>query len=400
MNTNIFPVLLVSFLLAGPVFPQPSWNKLDVHQKTITADTFNRLLNDVYAPDGGLIPYLRYDTASAALYSTAAQTGSPIFVLTFAGSNAPLAEKKIGGKHGPLQGLRIALDPGHIGGAWSRMEERYFLVDRERDWPVQEGAINLYVARLLRDRLDEAGAEVIMVKDNLEPMTPLRPDELLRIAGQLPPPDPRFNHLPDLLVESSRRDAQRKAVEKQFYRRAEINARADKINREINPDLTLCIHFNATGWGDEKTLYEENGLVFFVHGNYQAGELVDDEQKYFLMSKLLERSHDQELGVTRSIADAYVAATELPPSYTVESGNMIPMGTNHYVYARNLAANRQFLGPVVFLEPYYMNNRTVYARIQAGDYDGEREIDGKKYPSIFREYADAVAAGLIAYYDR
>jgi len=385
-------------LLAGPVFSQPRWNKLETHQKTITADTFSRLLNDVYTPDGGLIPYLRYDAASAALYSTPAQTGSPIFVLTFAESNAPLATKKIGGKHGPLQGLRIALDPGHIGGAWSRMEERYFLVDRERDWPVQEGAINLYVARLLRDRLDEAGAEVIMVKDSLEPMTPLRPDELLRIAGQLPSADPRFKHLPDLLVESSRRDAQRKAVEKQFYRRAEINARADKINREINPDLTLCIHFNATGWGDEKTLYEENGLVFFVHGNYQAGELIDDEMKYYLMSKLLERSHDEELSVTRSIAEAYVAATELPPSYTVESGNMIPMGTNHYIYARNLAANRQFQGPVVFLEPYYMNNRTVYARIQAGDYDGEREIEGKMYPSIFKEYADAVAAGVINYY--
>jgi hypothetical protein len=64
------------------------------------------------------------------------------------------------------------------------------------------------------------------------------------------------------------------------------------------------------------------------------------------------------------------------------------------VYARNLAANRLINGPVVFLEPYYQNNRIVYQRIQLGDYEGTREIEKKSYRSIYREYADAVAEGL------
>jgi len=42
----------------------------------------------------------------------------------------------------------------------------------------------------------------------------------------------------------------------------------------------------------------------------------------------------------------------------------------------------------------YMNNRIVYQRLQLGDYDGEQVVDGKSYRSIFREYADAVLAGL------
>jgi hypothetical protein len=41
-----------------------------------------------------------------------------------------------------------------------------------------------------------------------------------------------------------------------------------------------------------------------------------------------------------------------------------------------------------------MNNRLVYQRLQLGDYEGEREIEGKRYQSIFREYADAIAEGL------
>ena len=385
--------------MAGQAVAQPDWSVLESRQETITTDTFTRFIHEVYSPSGALIPYLRYGDGHVAIYSESTQTGAPLFVLRFAEADTPIPGKVSGGEAGPLQGLRIALDPGHIGGAWSRMEERFFLVDRHRDWPVQEGALNLYVARLLRERLVSAGADVLMVKDDFEPMTPVWPDDRLREARELPPPDPRFAHLPDVLVESSQRDALRKRIEREFYRNDEIMARARKINEELQPDFTLCIHFNATGWGDEKTLYEENGLTFFVHGNYQAGELVNDMQKFFLMHKLLERSHDVETGLTRAIADAYVAATGLPPSYRVEPGGVMhPIGTNHYIYARNLAANRQFNGPVIFLEPYFMNNRIVYARIQAGDYDGEREIAGEIFPSIFREYADAVTAGILNYY--
>jgi hypothetical protein len=45
-----------------------------------------------------------------------------------------------------------------------------------------------------------------------------------------------------------------------------------------------------------------------------------------------------------------------------------------------------------------MNHAEAYARMQAGDYTGEREVAGKKQKSIFREYADAVVEGLRDYY--
>ena len=73
---------------------------------------------------------------------------------------------------------------------------------------------------------------------------------------------------------------------------------------------------------------------------------------------------------------------------------------NPYVVARNLAANREYDGPVVCTEPYFMNNHIVYQRLLAGDYDGTRDFDGKPYASIFREYADCVAQGLVKAYGR
>ena len=61
-------------------------------------------------------------------------------------------------------------------------------------------------------------------------------------------------------------------------------------------------------------------------------------------------------------------------------------------------ATRLYQCPAVYLEPYVMNSHEVFARVQAGDYDGTRKINGNEQPSIFREYADAVVEGLLDYY--
>ena len=91
--------------------------------------------------------------------------------------------------------------------------------------------------------------------------------------------------------------------------------------------------------------------------------------------------------------------TQLPPyQYTTE--NVTPVGASGYVYARNLVATRLYQCPVVYFEPYVMNNNDVFARIQAGDYEGTRVINGVERASIYREYADSVVKGLVDYYQQ
>ena len=70
------------------------------------------------------------------------------------------------------------------------------------------------------------------------------------------------------------------------------------------------------------------------------------------------------------------------------------------MYARNLLATRLYRCPVVYCEPYVMNSKDVFARIQAGDYEGTRNVNGIERKSIFREYADSVAEGLVDYYSK
>jgi hypothetical protein len=70
------------------------------------------------------------------------------------------------------------------------------------------------------------------------------------------------------------------------------------------------------------------------------------------------------------------------------------------VYARNLLATRLYRCPVVYCEPYVMNSKDVFARIEAGDFDGTRNVNGAERQSIFREYADSVVEGLVDYYSK
>jgi len=396
-------------MLLPAVAAAADWSTLQSYQQTITRDHFTELLENVYAPSGGSVDYLRYETNAVMIFSTATQTGAPLLKLEFAATSETAKPpgspfKDIAAvqalnnpTNAPLHGLRIVLDPGHIGGAWARVEERYLKIEKN-DWPVQEAALNLFVAHLVKAKLEAAGATVLMTRDGYEPVTTNRPEDFVKEAeaqmGKFMP----FDGLPMEFRQAARADSLRRRQELMFYRSAEISARAEKVNGELKPDLTLCLHFNAVDTDDRLELVDENGLAVFVHGNYLADELRSDDQKFCLFNKLLDGSHDVEMTVAKCIVAAFQKTTALPPAYTAKGGTMYPVDTNHYVYARNLAANRLYCGPVVFLEPYYMNNRTVYHRIQAGDYDGTREFEGASYRSIFRDYADAVAEGVIEAY--
>jgi hypothetical protein len=91
--------------------------------------------------------------------------------------------------------------------------------------------------------------------------------------------------------------------------------------------------------------------------------------------------------------------TGLPP-YHYKTENATPVGKSGYVYARNLMATRLYHCPTVYLEPYVMNSEEVFARVEAGDYEGTRRVAGKKRPSIFREYVDGVVDGMVAYFKK
>ncbi len=260
-----------------------------------------------------------------------------------------------------------------------------------------EGVLTLLVARHLKERLEADGVTVSLTRPTLEPVTDKRPRDFIDQARDWARRLGQWDGYPLLEREAVIEDAAGQRAATLFYRSAEIRARAAHLNQHVQPDLTFAIHFNAVPWNDCHDLVDDNRLLFFVHGCYLPTEIVDDQQRGRLFEKLLARTHQVEIPLAEAIAASFRERTGLAATSFDQAA--VPVGHSGAVYARNLAANRLFDGPVVYLEPYFMNSRLVYQRLQAGDYDGEREINGHRYPSIFREYADAVAAGLARYYD-
>ena len=69
---------------------------------------------------------------------------------------------------------------------------------------------------------------------------------------------------------------------------------------------------------------------------------------------------------------------------------------NPYVVARNLAANREYDGPVVCTEPYFMNNRVTYQRLLAGDYEGLADLRRQALRQHLSRVRRLRAQGLVA----
>jgi N-acetylmuramoyl-L-alanine amidase len=371
---------------------KPDWSKLEVFQNTITRADFERLLTTVFTTGDSWKSLIEIDDAKALIRTG----GEPeFFLLRFAAPDQaapvprhwkPTAGLPPAPAGKPLDDLHIAIDPGHIGGDWAKIEERWLLVGDGP--PILEGDMTLLVAKLIKPKLETLGARVSMVREKTEPITPLRPDSLMDIAA-------------DSADALDSPDALRKLAERLFYRTAEIRARAKLVNESIKPDLVLCLHFNADPWGDSNnpTLVDRTHLHLLLNGAYTAEEVMLADQRFALLEKLLRRTHEEEALVGATVADVFAAKSGLPPFiYPADSPNALPVNGHPFLWARNLLANRLYDCPVIFMEPYVMNSTIDLPRLQAGDYEGLREINGKPRPSIFREYADALAEGLARHY--
>src|SRR5260370_37830333 len=105
------------------------WNVLERYQETITHDEFARLIDNVYCTHGFAPHLIAINGKDARILTN--RDSQKFFTLRFAKDKAsaervprlwqpakslpPVKPTK------PLSGLRIALDPGHLGGKWAKI---------------------------------------------------------------------------------------------------------------------------------------------------------------------------------------------------------------------------------------------------------------------------------------
>ena len=377
----------------SPLGKAPNWQSLDAYQSTITREQFLADLTRYFTCSDAWQRWIEVRDDHALIVEVSATMDSR-YRLNFAAAGhevkAPRFWRKreelsvLSGEK-PLAGVHIAIDAGHIGGEWAQMEERWFKIGDGK--PVTEGDMTLYVAKILLPMLESHGAKVSLVRQATEPLTKDRPAQLMEIVNETNPGLSPFYAS--------------KAAESLFYRTSEIRARADYVNQVLKPDLVLCLHFNAVGWGDpaNPTLVDENHFHILLNGAYTDEEISFDDQRYEMIRKILQGTIHEEAAVGSVMADVFAEQTGLPPyPYETNSPRARNVAEHPYLWARNLLANRLYDCPVIFYEPYVMNSKEVYERVQAGDYPGMPVVAGMPRKSIYREYADAVVDGLLEYY--
>src|SRR5256886_13782439 len=188
---SILPAALPAADNLGILGTKPKWNVLEHYQETITRNEFTHLLQDVYCTHGFADDLFKIDNDSARILTN--RGAQSFFTLRFAGddvSRKPVprlwrSAKELGQVRGEksLAGLHVALDPGHLGGKWAKMEERWFRVGDSK--PVTEGDLTLRVSRMLASRLRKLGATVLYVRNSTDPITPKRPGDFKELARKI-----------------------------------------------------------------------------------------------------------------------------------------------------------------------------------------------------------------------
>lgn len=380
----------------------PDWSRLEPFQETITREEFVYLVRHCYAqapenyrdtlliqPDRALI--LKQSNFPAAGW----------FELRFRNLNqlsatpqrfwrTPLEMPDLPANSSkPLAGIRIAVDPGHIGGKWVTWDDRQFKVGRDT-LSVNEGEMTLKVAKILERDLTLLGAEIILTRTSNNPVTSERIDTLQ---------DEAISYLKQRKVVPST-GLIASTAKKMFAISSEIRSRGDLVNDSVQPDLALCLHFNASPAKSRNPEFlTPNHLHLLINGCYSKGEIAEDDTRFEMIMRIVQRVYYEELDLSDEISRTMQKETRLP-AFRYDGSNAIAVNDNELVWARNLLANRVFFCPVVFFEPYCMNNREIYSRVQEGEYRGLREINGIYRKNIYQEYADGITAGLVNYYRR
>lgn len=298
----------------------------------------------------------------------------------------------------PLSGLHLALDPGHIGGAWAADEGRHFRIS-DADYAIREGELVLEVALLVRDSLAKLGAEVSLLRESCEPINPKPYDAYLREAmnRRAMPEETSLASLADYALQLRQDIIQSSVIT------GELLARARLVNQAIRPDALLSLHINAAPWpvGEDGTqlrqLVESNHVHVLIFGCMTEAEWSHSRQQQMLKTKLMNGSGPIEEDLADALGEAFEKFTGLKASEYAGRNAIRLEGRSPYVWARNLLLLRSVECPVVLLEPYVANSHAAYPRLQDAL---RRRVEGLEiaHDDILKEYSDAVVFALLELY--
>lgn len=294
-----------------------------------------------------------------------------------------------------LTGLRIALDPGHMGGKlWDELTGK-FVRDAATGERLSEGVLNLQTVMLLEREFQALGAETLVTHRSLGPVTAVAYENLdVRAYARK---ELRATSLQDWflaqlegensgLFESFEKNVNVKKLFSEasrsnyFILRADLQARAELIEA-FKPDITLIVHYDTAGapgdeWGTNPN--GPNRTKVYVAGAYSQTEFATRAARsQFAEHALDPATWEASLLLSRHVVSSMSRGLGIP--FDTYGGPGDPVRVEPGIYSRNLALTQRLSAHAVsYLEVLYYNQTKEFNALRKQRHP--LVIDGENWP--------------------
>jgi N-acetylmuramoyl-L-alanine amidase len=382
----------------------------------------------VIDPDGALQRYLRISDSGISLFRDFFSAITPSsfleYFFTLAGANAKYAApsdsgmliqrlRQIGSQvrqglfETPLRGLRVVIDPGHMGNEeWDHKTGKFVAVGGKT---VSEGEIALSTALLLAGELEDLGAEVTLTRTKGGPVARTTPESFdpsphlnqyfynsldSWMSGYFQLPANRF--LSAVLEAPETRRAFDPAQRTQFFISGEdLEARA-RIVDEARADLVIDVHFDASKSNELQS--SSRSIEAFVPGGVRLGETGSRVVRSHHLKHLLEvRRWRESVNLASSMIESMAESLDLPLLTRPEFLTSVKVKDG--VYARNLYINRRNLGALmVYLECLHYDHVREFPGLAYKDRTGTYHGETFHYPKRLEAVVAGAKEGILRYF--
>jgi N-acetylmuramoyl-L-alanine amidase len=326
----------------------------------------------------------------------------------------------------PLKGYKIALDPGHFGeDLYTNFTKKHVQTFKKTkdglvvDQEIREAFLNLVVGKIVKKKLENLGALVLLTKNDLGPVALIdfKDFEASKVTKEiiLSSSNEKWflnllssmklhnTSISELIKESEKLQSllshKRKFKKYLIY---DLYERARIIN-EFKPDISLIIHFDTflpKSYERRHTINPEkyNKTKAFIPGNFSFNSLSSNKNRYSIYSNFLNStSLKNSIDLTRNIVDSLssnlnIALDNRPgkvwSSIKVEDG----------IYARNLALTRLLTNTAIsYLECLYYNSEDEFNNLLRKDHKIKINNIDYTYSHRLVEVSNAIVEGLLRY---
>ena len=321
------------------------FHDFDPYQSHYSRKIIEERIKTYLIKDLSLTAYFDLTEEGLILYRSPKNIGSPDieYILKLTVDEVPPVSPV---KSSGLSGVKIAIDPGHLGGPFAELEERYIEIDNEKEPSIfDEGTLSLLTAKHLKELLEKEGAVVLLTRDEIGKGV-YEKDFFQWLKSE-----------PALWKEKLTLNQ----LFTRYYNPLDLRARAEKIN-QFKPDLTIAIHYNAHpvegGSSNNHTTIKNYNMVF-IPGAFGRKELVDPENRYEFMRLLLTDDWEISKKLSRAVLSQFTEILQVPsvqPTDNVLYLDHVGLKVCEGIYARNLVLTRLVHGPICYGESLIQNN--------------------------------------------